>query len=373
MTTTPRLTPAQQTLFNPHELTQRNGRPTVHPSTPCQPRDVFATEAEFELHLKHDPEGLAVIGEALGIHAGLVTTQVRVNPNTGQRADLVLNPIDDATQPSIVELQLDPLDAEHVYRATLYAVMMRARDVAFIAPRMPTSTHTVFNELSKMLTTYRIPLRMHFLSLHTSYTSATNTATYELRLETQPRAQPPITLKALQAIAAFTIELGDRNLVGAKFDNARRIDIYRDLRHNICIRLAATRTRTTLSIMRVPAPIQQRLRRRHLPQRLATLLQPYGTIEWTPGAPTTEVVAAYHFPSVLTNDHTTDTDTARSVAKAFIKLHHTLRTALGDPTRARRARANIRYATRSDNTKRSNPTQQHQFSNGNGPRKATVN
>lgn len=348
MKTTPSITTAQHELFTPHELATLAGQPLVHTSIACSPREVFTTEADFEYHLKHDTDALAVIGEALGIDKGLVTTQVRVNPQAKQRADLVLTPTDPAAPPSIVELQLDPLNAEHVYRATTYAFLMGARDLAFIAPRMLPSARAVFGELTNHINTYNVPLQMHFLSLRTSFLVSESTAIYELRPETPPRPQPRITLKALKAIAAFCIDLGDSSFTAAKFDDARRIDIYRGLAHGICIRLAAKRDTTTLSIMRTPPEIQARLRADRLPERLAETLQPHNLLSWAHGDPSTTVLAAYHFPSALTIDLKTDTDAAREVAKAFIALQAALRAALDD--RDRRARTNVRYATRSERT-----------------------
>ncbi len=348
MTTTPSITTAQQALFTPHELATLEGRPTIRASISCIPREVFMTEAIFEHHLKHDSEALAVIGEALGIDAGLVTTQVRVNPQAYQRADLVFTPTDSTTQPSIVELQLDPLDAEHVSRATYYAFTMGARDLAFIAPRMLPSAQAVFNELSNQIDSYNVPLQMHFLSLHTSFLVSENSAIYELRLETPPRAQPRVTLKALKAIAAFCIDLGDSSFTAAKFDDARRIDIYRGLAHGICIRLAAKRDATTLSIMRTPPEIRARLQAERLPEQLAEVLQPHSLLSWAPGEPHTTVLAAYHFPSALTIDLKTDIAAAREVAKAFIALHATLRVTLEE--RDHHPHISVRYATPSERT-----------------------
>lgn len=328
---------AQPALFDPHALGRFGGVPSATSVVRCPPRQLFATESEFEMQLMHDPDGLAVLARMLGCTTATLRNQVETHEQLRTRADIVVIGKQGDAPVGVIEIQLDPLNHDHCYRGLSYALALGARHLVFVAPGLTDRAAVEIEQFRVLLRSARNAIQVHVLELRTYLSRSRSRGSYELVVQSRAHAPAPITLRVLQAIGAFAVEAGDTSLVGLNPDRDRRYEVYRGLRYGVSVRVAANRDSVTLSIHRVDRAIRRRLLRRHLAERLAQEFGGRYLRYWNSGGPNSSVLVSYTFPAPLDEDQNIDHDVARAIARCFIQLRSELARALGDADSARRS------------------------------------
>lgn len=326
---------AQPALFDRHILSRREGAPSSLSVVRCPPRQLFATEPEFEMQLMHDPDALAVVARLLGCTTATLRNQVETHEQLRTRADLVVVGKRDEAPIGVIEIQLDPLDYDHCYRGLSYAFALGASHLVFVAPGVTDRAALEIEEFRALLRSARSALRVHVLELRTYVSPSRNRGSYELVAKPQALAPAPVPVRVLQAIGAFAVEAGDTSLVGLNPDRDRRYEVYRGLRYGVSVRITANRDSVSLSVHRVDRAVRRRLRRRHLAERLARSFASRRLRYWSSGGPDSNVLVSFVFPVPLDADQSIDLDVARAIAQCFVELRSELARALGDADAAR--------------------------------------
>ena len=313
---------------SPRPATQ-NGlfQPASHLASACTPRTVFGNEAALEHRIKHDTHVHAFLADYLATDIATIANQVVIY-NPDRRADLVLNRNNPNDKTIVIELQLDPLDTDHLMRGIIYAATLNATEVVYIAPSMEPNTQHTFNKLRAWLSGTSATANLHFIRLTATQVHPDLGGTFTLDPATPPLPKPGPNRKTLQAIQAYATALGDTTLADVTPDRDRRLDVYKGLKH-LRIRLAVSTDDVTITISSGDATAHRPYRSsiNALTHHLATELQQHHLTNYRHNTSST-VLATYTFPTPQQPDGTTDTNLTEHIARAYIttreRLLHTL-------------------------------------------------
>ena len=315
----PLLPPTQLALFKP-------ANPT-HLAMRCTPRTLFGTEAILEHELMRDTRVHALLADLLATDVGNILNQVViVNPDL--RADLLLTGPTTNDRIAVAELQLDPLDTNHLWRGLTYASALNVNEIIYIAPGMESDTEHVFNNFRSWFSATNSTANLHFIRLTTQHIDGTTGGTYTLTPQTPPLPKPRRNRKTLDAIRALAANLGDTTLAEGSPYRDRRIDIYKGLKH-LRIRFNANLDDTTITIDTIDTLAHKPCRTpiNALTHDLADHLQHHSLTSWRSN-PSTAVIATYVFPTPQLPDGTTDIELATTIARAYVTIRERLTHAL---------------------------------------------
>jgi hypothetical protein len=195
----PLLPPTQLALFKP-------ANPT-HLAMRCTPRTLFGTEAILEHELMRDTRVHALLADLLATDVGNILNQV-VIANPDLRADLLLTGPTTNDRIAVAELQLDPLDTNHLWRGLTYASALNVNEIIYIAPGMESDTEHVFNNFRSWFSATNSTANLHFIRLTTQHIDGTTGGTYTLTPQTPPLPKPRRNRKGSDPTSADTSSLG---------------------------------------------------------------------------------------------------------------------------------------------------------------------
>jgi hypothetical protein len=211
----------------------------------CSPRRIFPREGHFELTLLQEPRVLAALSRTLGTTVRDLHNQVVV-PASRQRAD-VLGQTNHPDATVVLELTLEPLDADHYQRGLSYAINLAARHLVLVAASFPEAMVTPIARTRAWLERFGSPFTIHLLQINT-WLDGKGGCHYALEAVDPGRVLPLRNRARLEAVAARVAELGDRSLASLSVIENRLFESYAGLPARVRIRVYAGNAQTTLSV-----------------------------------------------------------------------------------------------------------------------------
>lgn len=303
----------------------------------CPPRQVFKHEKELEHAILRDEAALRGIGKVLGMTIRNVANQVRTLPGLQDQADIVI--YDQAGRArAVVELMLDELDRDHLYRGLFYAIMLRANQVVLVARSFPNRSHLQTLDVREWLDTQGVKMKIHLMQLETFDARPSGGTGYRLTPVAPVEVTPERSAPVLEAVREATIALGDESLKGLTFVENRKLESYQGLGEHDCIRLYAGGSTTRISLCFRNARLRHKVLRKRVPERLAHAFSTRGLVNWSL-KPDGFTFVGFDFATPrMTRDGPDAAQVAR-VAHAYVTLRDAVLSAIGEASRAQRAGA----------------------------------
>lgn len=303
----------------------------------CAPRQVFKHEKELEHTILRDEEALRDIGKVLGMTIRNVANQVRTLPGLQDQADIVI--YDQAGRArAVVELMLDELDRDHLYRGLFYAIMLRANQVVPVARSFPNRSHLQTLDVREWLDTQGVKMKIHLMRLETFDARPNGGTGYRLAPITPVDVTPERSAPILEAFCDATIAMGDESLKGLTFVENRKLESYQGLGEHDCIRLYAGENTTRISLCFRNARLRHKVLRKRVPERLAHAFATDGLVDWSL-KPNGLTFVGFDFATPHMTPDGPDAAQVARVARAYVTLRATVLSAIGEASRAQRAEA----------------------------------
>lgn len=298
----------------------------------CPPRQVFKHEKELEHAILRDEAALRGIGKVLGMTIRNVANQVRTLPGLQDQADIVI--YDQAGRArAVVELMLDELDRDHLYRGLFYAIMLRASQVVLVARSFPNRSHLQALDVREWLDSQGVKMKIHLVQLETFDARPNGGTGYRLTpiapVEVTPERSAPI----LEAVREATTAMGDESLKGLTLAENRKFESYQGLGEHDCIRVYAGESTTRISLCFRNARLRHKVLRKRVPERLAHVFAANGLLDWDlkPDGPT---FVGFDFATPRMTLDGPDAAQVARVARVYVTLRAAVLSAIGEAGRA---------------------------------------
>lgn len=300
----------------------------------CPPRQIFRHEKELEHSILRSDAALYDIGKLLGITIHNVANQVRTLPGLQDQADIVIYDRNGKAR-GVVELMLDELDRDHLYRGLFYAISLRVSDVVFVARSFPNRSHLQTLDVREWMDTQSVKMKVHLMQLETFDARPYGGTGFRLTpiapVEVTPERSAPI----LEAICEATIAMGDESLEGLTFVENRKLESYQGLGEHECIRLYAGESTTRISLCFRNERLRDKVIRKRVPERLAHAFAHQGLLNWDVN-PDGRTFVGFDFATPRMTPNGPDAAQVARVARAYVTLRTTVLNAIGDAGRAQR-------------------------------------
>jgi len=300
----------------------------------CPPRQVFKHEKQLEDAILQDNGALGALGSILGMTIHNVANQVRTLPGLQDQADIVIYDSSGRAR-AVVELMLDELDRDHLYRGLFYAIMLRADQVVLVAHSFPKRSHLQALDVREWLDSKGVKMKIHLVQLEVFDARPHGGTGYRLTpiapVEVTPERSAPI----LEAICEATIAMGDESLKGLTFVENRKLESYQGLGEHECIRLYAGESTTRISLCFRNEWLRDKVLRKRVPERLAHAFARRGLLNWSVN-PEGRTFVGFDFATPRMTPNGPDAGQVARVARAYVLLRITVLSAIGDAGRAQR-------------------------------------
>lgn len=301
----------------------------------CPPRQVFRHEKEFEHAILRDEGALRDIGKVIGMTIRNVANQVRTLPGLQDQADIVI--YDQAGRArAVVELMLDELDRDHLYRGLFYAIMLRANQVVLVARSFPNRSHLQTLDIREWLDAQGVKMKVHLMRLETFDARPHGGAGYRLTPITPVDVVPERSAPVLEALCEATTAMGDESLKGLTFVDNRKLESYQGLGEHDRIRLYAGETTTRISLLFRNTRLRNKVLRKRVPERLAHAFAARGLLDWSL-KPDGLTFVGFDFATPRMTPDGPDAAQVARIARAYVTLRSVVLSAIGEGGRAQRA------------------------------------
>lgn len=188
----------------------------------CPPGQVFRREKQLEHAILEDERALHALGTILGTTIRSVANQVRTLDGLQDQADIVIYD-DTARARAVVELMLGALGRDHLYRALVYAITLRASQVVLVAHTFPNRTRLLTHDVREWLDAQGVRMKILHMRLETFDARPNGGTGYRLMpiapVDVTPERPAPI----LEAYCEAVIAMGDESLKGLTFTENRKL------------------------------------------------------------------------------------------------------------------------------------------------------
>ena len=300
----------------------------------CPPRQVFKHEKQLEDAILRDDGDLQALGSLLGLSIHNVANQVRTLPGLQDQADIVIYDRFERAR-AVVELMLDELDRDHLYRGLFYAIMLRASQVVLVSRSFPNRSHLQVLAVREWLDAQGVKLKIHLMQLEVFDARPRGGTGYRLTPITPVDVIPERTAPILEAIQEATAEMGDESLKGLTFVENRKLESYQGLGEHDCIRLYAGESTTRISLCFRNARLRHKVLRKRVPERLVHAFTGLGLLDWSL-KPDGLTFAGFDFATPRMTPEGPDASQVARIARTYVTLRAAVLSAIGEPDRAQR-------------------------------------
>lgn len=300
----------------------------------CPPRKIFKHEKELEHSILRSDSALRAIGKLVGITIHNVANQVRTLPGLQDQADIVIYDRNGKAR-TAVELMLDELDRDHLYRGLFYAISLRVSDVVFIARSFPNRSHLQTLDVREWMDTQNVKMKVHLMQLETFEARPNGGTGFRLTPVAPVEVTPERSAPILEEICEATIEMGDESLKGLTFVENRKLESYQGLGEHECIRLYAGESTTRISLCFRNERLRDKVIRKRVPERLAHAFKANGLLDWDL-KPDGLTFVGFDFATPRMTPEGPDAAQVALVARAYVTLRAAVLSAIGEAGRAHR-------------------------------------
>ena len=289
---------------------------------PCSPRSVFPNEAVFEATLLHEPGVMTFLSQTVGRTVESLANQVSM-PSGRLRAD-VLGQTAHPAGGVVVELTLEPCDADHLQRGMLYTMALNRLALVLVAPSFPPAVLAQVGLVRSWLEQNRSPFDVHLWQLSTWRDA--DGGHYSLATVDPVRAVPLRTRLRLEAIAAQAAQLGDRSLANLSITENRMFESYSGFAAGMRLRVYAGLESTRISVFVQDGELLARL---HTELRLDELKEGLAGIPATLNGPSDDsVLFSVTLPASETAGERPDAGEILDAANAYVQTRRAVVEAL---------------------------------------------